>query len=67
MIGSTDAKWMYGDRTARRLKHSRAALLENAIHPIQQFDPTKGEKTTDSAMIMDAMFLLYAGNVASER
>ena len=38
-------------------------LLENAIAPIQQYSYTKGKNATDSAMIIDAMDILYSGKV----
>jgi uncharacterized LabA/DUF88 family protein len=38
-------------------------LLEHSIQPIQQFAYTKGKNATDSSMIIDAMDLLYAGNL----
>ena len=44
------------------LKGWKEVLLEHSIQPIQQFAYTKGKNATDSAMIIDAMDLLYTGN-----
>ncbi len=41
----------------------KQVLLEHSIQPIQQFRYTTGKNATDSAMIIDAMDLLYAGHV----
>jgi hypothetical protein len=41
----------------------KEALLSHAIQPVQQFAYTRGKNTTDSALIIDAMDLLYAGNL----
>lgn len=41
------------------MKHWEDCLHEHAIHPIQQFDYTKGKNATDAALIINAMDLLY--------
>ena len=46
-----------------RLKSWKDALLNNSIIPIQQYSYTTGKNATDSAMIIDAMDLLYSGNL----
>ena len=46
-----------------RLKSWKDALLNNSIIPIQQYSYTTGKNATDSAMIIDAMDLLYGGNL----
>jgi hypothetical protein len=56
-IGSV--KRIYGDWTTTKLTQWKAMLLEYAIQPIQQFAYTTGKNATDSAMIIDAMDLLY--------
>lgn len=56
-IGSV--KRIYGDWTTTKLTQWKAKLLEYAIQPIQQFAYTTGKNATDSAMIIDAMDLLY--------
>jgi len=57
--GIAMVKRIYGDWTSRRLKGWKEVLLEYAIHPIQQFSYTRGKNATDSALIIDAMDLLY--------
>jgi hypothetical protein len=60
--GVASVKRIYGDWTSTRLKSWKEVLLEHSIQPIQQFAYTKGKNATDSAMIIDAMDLLYSGN-----
>ena len=60
--GVASVKRIYGDWTAPSLKKWKEVLLEHSIQPIQQFAYTKGKNATDSAMIIDAMDLLYTGN-----
>lgn len=57
--GTAMVKRIYGDWTLPNLKSWKAMLLEHAIHPIQQFRYTVGKNATDSALIIDAMDLLY--------
>jgi len=57
--GIATVKRIYGDWTSSHLKGWKEVLLEHAIQPIQQFAYTKGKNATDSAMIIDAMDLLY--------
>lgn len=57
--GIASVKRIYGDWTTPSLKGWKEALLEYAIQPIQQFGYTTGKNSTDSAMIIDAMDLLY--------
>ena len=56
-------KRIYGDWTKPNLAGWKNVLLENAITPIQQYGYTKGKNATDSAMIIDAMDILYSGKV----
>jgi len=58
--GVAMVKRIYGDWTSPQLKGWKEVLLEYAIHPIQQFGYTKGKNATDSALIIDAMDLLYS-------
>ncbi|NBJ15520.1 MAG: NYN domain-containing protein [Dehalobacter sp. 4CP] len=58
--GITSVKRIYGDWTSPYLKGWKEVLLSYAIHPIQQFHYTVGKNATDSAMIIDAMDLLYS-------
>ncbi|MCP4432412.1 MAG: NYN domain-containing protein [Gammaproteobacteria bacterium] len=60
--GLASVKRIYGDWTAPGLKGWKEVLLQYSIQPIQQFAYTKGKNATDSAMIIDAMDLLYTGN-----
>lgn len=60
--GVASVKRIYGDWTAPGLKGWKDVLLEHSIQPIQQFAYTRGKNATDSAMIIDAMDLLYTGN-----
>ena len=59
--GIASVKRIYGDWTAPSLKGWKEVLLEYSIQPMQQFAYTKGKNATDSAMIIDAMDLLYTG------
>ena len=59
--GTAIVKRIYGDWTSPNLKGWKEVLLEHAISPIQQFGYTVGKNATDSAMIIDAMDLLYTG------
>jgi uncharacterized LabA/DUF88 family protein len=57
--GVASVKRIYGDWTDTRLKGWKSALLEHGINPVQQFAYTTGKNATDSALIIDAMDLLY--------
>jgi len=57
--GTANVKRIYGDWTLPGLKGWKEVLLQYSIQPIQQFGYTKGKNATDSAMIIDAMDLLY--------
>lgn len=61
--GNPTLKRIYGDWTKPRLGKWKKVLLENAITPIQQYGYTRGKNATDSAMIIDAMDILYSGKV----
>ena len=61
--GNPTIKRIYGDWTRPGLTKWKNLLLENAITPIQQYGYTKGKNATDSAMIIDAMDILYSGKV----
>ena len=62
-IGIATYKRIYGDWTSARLSSWKNVLLEDSIIPIQQYSYTTGKNATDSAMIIDAMDILYSGNV----
>jgi len=61
--GNPTIKRIYGDWTRPNLAGWKNVLLENAITPIQQYAYTMGKNATDSAMIIDAMDILYSGKV----
>ena len=62
-FGVSAVKRIYGDWSDQRLKSWKDALLNNSIIPMQQYSYTTGKNATDSAMIIDAMDLLYSGNL----
>jgi uncharacterized LabA/DUF88 family protein len=57
--GVASVKRIYGDWTTPSLSGWKAVLLEHSIQPVQQFRYSVGKNATDSAMIIDAMDLLY--------
>jgi len=61
--GTPTFKRIYGDWTKPNLGGWKNVLLENAITPIQQYSYTTGKNATDSAMIIDAMDILYSEKV----
>ncbi|MHA7059070.1 NYN domain-containing protein [Aquimarina sp. M1] len=61
--GTPTIKRIYGDWTKPYLAKWKGILLENAINPIQQYSYTTGKNATDSAMIIDAMDILYSERV----
>ena len=61
--GIATYKRIYGDWTNPALISWKSTLLDNSITPIQQYSYTTGKNSTDSAMIIDAMDILYSGRV----
>ena len=61
--GNITYKRIYGDWTSTQHSSWKDELLKNSITPIQQFSYTQGKNATDSAMIIDAMDILYANAV----
>ena len=61
--GTPTFKRIYGDWTKPTTTGWKGVLLQNAITPIQQYSYTSGKNATDSAMIIDAMDILYTGRV----
>jgi uncharacterized LabA/DUF88 family protein len=59
LYGIASVKRVYGNWTTPNLQPWKEVLLNFSIQPIQQFDYTKGKNATDSALIIDAMDLLY--------
>jgi uncharacterized LabA/DUF88 family protein len=62
--GNPTIKRIYGDWTKPHLSKWKKILLENAINPVQQYGYTTGKNATDSAMIIDAMDILYSEKVS---
>ena len=62
VYGTPTIKRIYGDWTAPNMNSWKSILLETAITPVQQYSYTTGKNATDSAMIIDAMDILYSGN-----
>lgn len=61
--GTPTFKRIYGDWTKPTVSGWKGVLLENAITPIQQYSYTSGKNSSDSALIIDAMDILYSGKV----
>ena len=62
VYGAATIKRIYGDWTTPNMGSWKPLLLEHAITPFQQYSYTTGKNATDSAMIIDAMDILYSGN-----
>ena len=63
LLGTANVKRIYGDWTQPNLGAWKEVLLKHSIQPVQSFAYTRGKNSTDSTMIIDAMDLLYAGNL----
>jgi uncharacterized LabA/DUF88 family protein/Fe-S-cluster formation regulator IscX/YfhJ len=61
--GTPTFKRIYADWTKQTVSGWKKVLLENAITPIQQYSYSTGKNATDSALIIDAMDILYTGKV----
>lgn len=61
--GEVTIRRSYGDWTQPNLSNWRSVMLAHAIQPIQQWRYTTGKNATDSALIIDAMDILYSGTV----
>lgn len=61
--GEVTIRRAYGDWTEPNLSNWRPVMLAHAIQPIQQWRYTTGKNATDSALIIDAMDILYSGTV----
>ncbi len=62
IYGTPNTKRAYGDWSSSNLTGWKQTLLDNSVSAVQQFAYTKGKNSTDSAMIIDAMDILYAGH-----
>lgn len=63
VLGRVSYKRMYGDFTKNNAESWRAIVNDYSITPIQQYTYTSGKNVTDSKMIIDAMDILYSGDV----
>ncbi|MDP4262930.1 MAG: NYN domain-containing protein [Bacteroidota bacterium] len=61
--GSPTFKRIYADWTKPHVAGWKSVLLDHAITPVQQYSYTSGKNSTDSALIIDAMDILYTGRV----
>jgi uncharacterized LabA/DUF88 family protein len=61
--GTPTYKRIYGDWTSARMTSWKDVLLEHSVNPMQQYSYTTGKNATDSALIIDAMDILYSGRV----
>ena len=61
--GTPTVKRIYGDWTKPTVSGWKSVLLQNALTPIQQYSYTSGKNSSDSALIIDAMDILYSGKV----
>lgn len=61
--GIASIRRVYGDWTSTHAGKWKDELLSNSLTPMQQFENTTGKNSTDSAMIIDAMDILYSGDV----
>lgn len=62
-FGSVTIRRVYGDWTANSKKGWRDKLLENSLTPVQQYNYTIGKNSSDFALVIDAMDILYSNNV----
>ncbi len=58
-LGETNIRRAYGNWTKTGLKSWQEVLHENAIRPVQQFDPSKGKNASDIALAVDAVDILH--------
>jgi len=62
-LGNIIIKRIYGDWTARQMSGWKDVVLDNCIQPIQQYSNVSGKNSSDSALIIDAMDLLYQAKI----
>lgn len=63
VLGKVSYKRMYGDFAKNNTEGWRSIVNEFSITPVQQYTFTSGKNVTDSRMIIDAMDILYSGNI----
>ena len=61
--GAITYKRVYGDLTTPQNKSWKSAMLSHSINPVQHYAYTNGKNSTDAAMVIDAMDILYSGSV----
>ncbi|NWO25404.1 NYN domain-containing protein [Peptostreptococcaceae bacterium oral taxon 081] len=61
--GTITYRRIYGDWTSQSLSGWKSVMLENSLNPVQQYSYTTGKNSTDCAMIIDAMDILYSNSV----
>ncbi len=61
--GIASIKRIYGDWSSDSMKNWKHILLDNAIQPIQQYPYTRGKNATDMKLVIDAMDILFSGNI----
>ncbi len=62
-FGTITYKRIYGDWTRTNANKWKDVLLAHSLNPVQQYSYTQGKNATDSAMIIDAMDILYSGHI----
>ena len=62
-LGNIIIKRIYGDWTSQQMGAWRRVILDNSVQPIQQYSNVSGKNSSDSALIIDAMDLLYQGRL----
>ena len=62
-LGNVIYKRIYGNWTSPQMGSWKSTILDNAIQPVQQYSNTSGKNSSDSALIIDTMDLLYRPNL----
>jgi len=62
-LGNVIIKRIYGDWTNQQMSSWKTVILDNSVQPIQQYSNVSGKNSSDSALIIDAMDLLYQGRL----
>ena len=62
-LGNIIIKRIYGDWTNLTMSSWKSVILNNSVQPIQQYSNVTGKNSSDSALIIDAMDLLYQGRL----
>ena len=62
-LGNVIFKRIYGNWTSPQMNSWKDVILDNSLHPIQQYNNASGKNSSDSSLIIDAMDLLYSGRL----